>query len=169
MPLQPSQKAVIAAMDAVGEKRAWWAEEIGVSCVSTLSHWAHDTRTMPEDMQEAVLMKVGELRPDLVAEVWRGLLAPMGLTVAPAARPEPAATARRLQSAVTREWADLATAWADADEDGHHDAPELARRLGEIRQLRAALASYETVTAQELAAAEIAAGVEALPFARGAK
>jgi hypothetical protein len=167
MPLRIEQTDLMAAIDEADLGRKFWANETGV-LQSRLSEYAHGSRPMPEDVRERLFAALARERPDLAARLVRDVLRPHGLTVELAQRPDPAATSRRAHSAVAREFADLTTAWADADEDGHHDAPELARRLREIRQLREALASYETVTAQELVDAEKAAGVGHLPFQRNA-
>jgi hypothetical protein len=125
------QSRLIEAMDEMrpGERK-WWASELG-TWTTRLSEYAHGKADMPEAMQEAAFATIARERPDLAAELAREVLRPLGLAVEPVARPEPAATSRRANSAVAREFADLTAAWAEADEDGHHDAPELARRLRE--------------------------------------
>ncbi len=168
MSLAPSQSAIIAALDATDRPRKWWCEELG-TYASRLSEWAHGSREMPPEMKADALRAIARIAPEIAADVWRDHLRAFGMVVEPVARPEPAATSRRLHSAVAREFADLTEAWADADEDAHHTAPEIARRLREIRQLREKLAAYETVTAQELAAAETGAGVLELGLRMGAK
>jgi hypothetical protein len=150
MPLKISQTALLAAMREADLGWKWWEAELGFA-MSRFSEYQNGTRPMPEDRQQSAFAKLAEKRPDLAASLVQAAVGAYGISVGVTARPEPNVTSRRCQNAVVREFADLATAWADADEDGHHNSRELTKRLREIREMREALATYETVTAQELA------------------
>lgn len=163
-----SQRLIMDAVDASKLGRKWFAAELGTD-EPTMAHWRADRRPMPMDSALRIIEVLRDERPEMAADVMRDLARRFGMVVEPMARPEPAATSRRAHANLAREYADLTAARADADEDGQREAHELARRLREIREMRKALAEYETVTAQELAAAEQDAGVMALGLRAVAK